>query len=415
MEQPLPFHDSLETRGADERERALFSALPGWLAQAQKSAPAFRSIYGQLDASRINSREALASLPVFRKSGLAELQKAAPPFGGLVAVSPGEVARLFTSPGAIYEPEGRRPDYWRVARALFAAGVRKGDIVHVSFSYHLTPAGSMVETAAHALGCAVIPGGTAPVEHQLAAMAHFGATVYGGTPSFLKVLLEKAAEGGLPLSTLKRASVSAEPFPPSLRAFFLERGVLGLQWYATADAGLIAYESEGGEGLILDESVILEIVRPGTGMPVAPGEVGEVVVTVLNPGYPLLRFGTGDLSAVLPGPSPCGRTNVRLRGWLGRADQRTKVKGLFVDPVQVAEVLRQHPEVRRARLLVSRAEELDRMTLRCEVDGTGAAGLAEAIGRTLREVTLLRGEVELVAPGTLSNDGKVVEDTRTYS
>jgi phenylacetate-CoA ligase len=273
----------------------------------------------------------------------------------------------------------------------------------------------MVETAAHALGCAVIPGGTAPVEHQLAAMVHFGATVYGGTPSFLKVLLEKSAESGANLSRLKRASVSAEPFPASLRALFAEHGILGLQWYATADAGLIAYESEGGEGLILDESVILEVVRPGTGTPVAEGEVGEVVVTVLNPDYPLLRFGTGDLSAVLPGISPCGRTNVRLRGWLGRADQRTKVKGLFVDPTQVAEVLRRQPEVKRARLVVTRADELDRMTLRCEVKNIGAAELAEAIGQTLREVTQLRGEVELVAAGTLPNDGKVVEDTRTVS
>jgi phenylacetate-CoA ligase len=325
------------------------------------------------------------------------------------------MARLFVSPGSIYEPEGRRKDYWRVARALFAAGVRGGDVVHVSFSYHLTPAASMVETGAHALGCPVIPGGTAPAEHQLAAMAYFGATVYGGTPSFLKVLLEKAAENGVSLSRLKRASVSAEPFPSSLRTLFAEHGILGLQWYATADAGLIAYESEGGEGLILDESVLLEIVRPGTPTPVADGEVGEVVVTVLNKDYPLLRFGTGDLSAILPGTSPCGRTNRRLRGWLGRADQRTKVKGLFVDPSQVADVLKRHPEVKRARLVVTRTDELDRMTLRCEVQDAGAAGLAEAIGRTLREVTQLRGEVELVATGSLPNDGQVVADTRTYS
>jgi phenylacetate-CoA ligase len=411
----VPFFDALETRGADERERDLFRALPGLVAHARKSAPAFRAVYGDVDPSSVNSRMALAALPVFRKGGLAELQKRSPPFGGLAAVSAREVARLFASPGAIYEPEGRRPDYWRIARALFAAGIRAQDVVHCSFSYHLTPAGSMVETAAHALGCAVIPGGTAPVEHQLAAMAHFGATAYGGTPSFLKVLLEKAAEGGVDVSKLKRASVSAEPFPASLRTLFAAHGVLGLQWYATADAGLIAYESEGGEGLILDESVILEIVRPGTNTPLPDAEVGEVVVTVLNNDYPLLRFGTGDLSAVLPGPSPCGRTNVRLRGWLGRADQRTKVKGLFVDPSQMAEVTRRHPEVKRARLVVTRADELDRMTLRCEVEGGGAAGLSEAIARTLREVTQLKGEVELLAPGTLPNDGKVVEDARTYS
>jgi phenylacetate-CoA ligase len=411
----VPYHDALETRSAEQRERDLFRALPGFVAYAQKSAPAFHATYGEVDATRLTSRQALAALPVLRKADLAELQKRAPPFGGLASLGAGDAARLFSSPGGIFEPEGRRPDYWRVARALFAAGVRPKDVVHCSFNYHLTPAGSMVETAAHALSCAVIPGGTAPVEHQLLAMAHFGATVYAGTPSFLKVLLEKAAEGGVDVSRLKRASVSAEPFPPSLRTLFASQGVLGLEWYATADAGLIAYESEGGEGLILDESVILEIVRPGTGTPIPETEVGEVVVTVLNKDYPLLRFGTGDLSAVLPGTSSCGRTNVRLRGWLGRADQRTKVKGLFVDPSQVAEVLRRHGEVKRARLVVTRADELDRMTLHCEVQPTAAGGLSEAIGRTLREVTQLKGNVELVAIGTLPNDGKVVEDTRTYS
>jgi phenylacetate-CoA ligase len=411
----MPFYDALERRDPEQRERELLLALPGHVAHARTRAPAFAALLGQTDPSAVTSRRALAALPVFRKSGLAEMQKAAPPFGGVAAIGAGEAARLFTSPGGIYEPEGRRPDYWRVARALFAAGFRKGDVVHVGFSFHLTPAGSMVETAAHALGCAVIPGGTAPTEHQVAALAHFGATGYGGTPSFLKVLLDRAAELGADTSRLKRASVAAEPFPTSLRTLFAERGVLALQWYGTADAGLVAYESEGGEGLILDESVILEVVRPGTGKPVPDGEVGEVLVTVLNPDYPLVRFSLGDLSAVLPGKSPCGRTNVRLRGWLGRADQRTKVKGLFVDPSQIAEVLKRHPEVTRARLVVTRADEHDRMTLRCEVARGGAAGLAEAVAGTLRELTQLRGEVELVAPGSLPNDGKVVEDTRTYT
>jgi phenylacetate-CoA ligase len=410
----LAHYDSLEVRDVDERERDLFRALPGLLAAAQAKAPAFHTLYGDVDAAKVTSRVALATLPVLRKSHLPHLQEANPPFGGLATVAAGEVARLFTSPGAIYEPESRRPDFWRVARALFAAGFRRGDIVHVGFSYHLTPAGSMVETAAHALGCAVIPGGTAPTEHQVAALAHFRATAYGGTPSFLKVLLERAATLGLDASSLKRASVAAEPFPASLRSLFTERGIVALQWYGTADLGLIAYESEGGEGLILDESVILEICRPGTGEPVPDGEVGEVVVTALNPDYPLFRFATGDLSAVQPGRSPCGRTNMRLRGWLGRADQRTKVKGLFVDPGQVAEVLKRHPTVRRARLVVTRAEEQDRMTLRCEVTGA-ASGLAEAIAGTLREVTQLSGEVELVAAGSLPNDGKVVEDTRSYN
>ena len=410
----MPFFDALESRSSEERERDLFHALPALLARASRLASSFQSVYGDIDAASITSRKALEALPVFRKSGLSELQKRVPPLGGLATVEVGDAARLFASPGAIYEPEGRRPDYWRVARALFAAGVRVGDVVHVSFSYHLTPAGSMVETAAHALGCAVIPAGTAPTEQQVAALSHFGATAYGGTPSFLKVLLEKADELGVDVSRLKRASVSAEPFPASLRTLFEGRGILGLQWYATADAGLIAYESEGGEGLILDESVILEIVRPGTGTPLPAGDVGEVVVTVLNPDYPLVRFGTGDLSAILVGESPCGRTNVRLRGWLGRADQRTKVKGLFVDPGQVAEVLRRHPEVLRARLVVTRALEVDAMTLRCEVAAAGAAGLAEALAQSLRDVTQLRGEVELRPRGTLPNDGKVVDDTRTY-
>ncbi|HMK72013.1 MAG TPA: AMP-binding protein [Myxococcaceae bacterium] len=411
----MPFYDALEGRDPEQRERALFAALPGHIAHARSRAAAFASLHAGVDPGSVTSRRALAALPVMRKSGLAEMQKAAPPFGGVAAIAAAEAARLFTSPGGIYEPEGRRPDYWRVARALFAAGFRKGDVVHVGFSFHLTPAGSMVETAAHALGCAVIPGGTAPTEHQVLALAHFGATAYGGTPSFLKVLLDRAAELGADTSRLKRASVAAEPFPASLRTFLAERGVLALQWYGTADAGLVAYESEGGEGLILDESVILEIVRPGTSDPVPDGEVGEVLVTVLNPDYPLLRFSLGDLSAVLPGKSPCGRTNVRLRGWLGRADQRTKVKGLFVDPSQIADLLRRHPEVVRARLVVTRADEQDRMTLRCEVAGGGAAGLAETVAATLRELTQLRGEVELVAPGSLPNDGKVVEDTRTYT
>ncbi len=411
----MAFYDALETRTADERERALFQALPTLLQRALDGAPAFKGLYGDFDPASITSRQALAALPVVRKSRLGELQKGSPPFGGLATLAAPQAARLFASPGPIYEPEGWRRDYWRVARALFAAGFRPGDVVHVSFSYHLTPAASLVETGAHALGCAVIPGGTAPVEQQLAALAHFSATAYGGTPSFLKVLLERADELGVDVTRLKRASVSAEPFPASLRALFAARGVLGLQWYATADAGLIAYESEGGEGLIVEESVLVEVVRPGTGVPVPAGEVGEVVVTVLNPDYPLLRFGTGDLSALLPGMSSCGRTNVRLRGWLGRADQRTKVKGLFVDPGQVADVLRRHPEVRRARLVVSRSDELDKMTLRCEVATSGAAGLAQALAQTLREMTQLKGEVELVPVGELPNDGKVVEDTRPLS
>jgi phenylacetate-CoA ligase len=359
----------------------------------------------------------LAQLPVTRKSALLELQKSARPFGGLAATGWGDAVRVFASPGPIYEPEGRRPDYWRLARALFAAGFRRGDLVHNCFAYHFTPAGSMLETGAHALGCTVFPAGTGQTEQQVQAMAELRPTCYVGTPSFLRIILEKADEMGIALPSLVKALVSAEPFPKSLCDALSARGIAGYQAYSSADLGCIAYETEARSGLVIDEGVIVEIVRPGTGDPVAAGEVGEVVVTTFNPDYPLLRFGTGDLSAVIPEStvtaSACGRTNVRLKGWLGRADQTTKVKGMFVHPPQVAEIIRRHQGILRARLIVDNPDGNDRMTLHCEARDA-APDLAAAVASTIREVTKLRGEVALREPGALPNDGKVIDDIRRY-
>ncbi|MCC6471448.1 MAG: AMP-binding protein [Alphaproteobacteria bacterium] len=404
------FYDALETRSADERERAQFEALPAQLRRA-KTAPGFARVLKDVDPDAVKDRAALARLPVTRKSSLIGAQKDAPPFAGLNATAPGDLQRIFMSPGPIFDPEGRRPDWWRLARALFAAGFRRGDVVHNCFSYHLTPAGSMLEMGAHALGCAVIPGGVGNTESQVQAIAGLKPQGYTGTPSFLKIILDKAKELGADVSSLKRALVSAEALPPALRAELDGRGVATLQCYASADLGLIAYESPAKEGMILDEGLILEILRPGTGDPVPPGEVGEVVVTSFNQDYPLVRFATGDLSAVLPGASPCGRTNTRIKGWMGRADQTTKVKGMFVHPEQVAEVLKRHPAVGRARLVVDRINDNDVMTLKCETAG-GDAALAAAVGETIQALCKLRGAVEFVAPGSLPNDGKVIEDVR---
>nr|HQV09316.1 AMP-binding protein [Thauera sp.] len=315
-------------------------------------------------------------------------------------------------PGPLYEPEGSRRDYWRMARALFAAGFRQGDLVHNTFSYHFTPAGSMMETAAHALGCTVFPAGVGQTEQQVAAIADLKPSAYTGTPSFLRIILDKADELGVKPSFTK-AFVSGEAFAPSQRDALAARGIQAFQAYATADLGLIAYESGAREGLVVDEGVLVEIVRPGTGDPLPPGEVGEVVVTSFNPDYPLIRFGTGDLSAELPGISPCGRTNMRIKGWMGRADQTTKVKGMFVHPGQIASVLQRHPEVLRGRLVVDNPELSDRMTLHCEVE-SGSDALAQALASSIRELTKLRGEVKFCARGSLANDGKVIDDTRKY-
>ena len=414
-----PFYDALETRLADEREAALMAALPKHLAHAKANASGWARILKGVDAPAVASRAALAKLPVTRKSDLAELQKAAPPLGGLNATPLEKLAKLFVSPGPVYDPEGQGSDWWRTARSLYAAGFRAGDLVLNGFSHHFTPAASMVEHGARAIGCTVIPGGIGQTEMQAATIRDLRASAFGGTPSFLKLIVEKADELKVDVSSLQKAIVGAEYLPPALRQAMGARGIRVMQLYATADLGLLAYESampDGtvNEGMILDEAMILEIVRPGSGDPVPAGEVGEVVVTSLNPDYPLIRFGTGDLSAVLPGASPCGRTNTRIKGWMGRADQTTKVRAMFVTPKQVQEVLRRHPEVLKARLVVSGETGNDQMTLRCEARER-PAGLAEAIVASIRDVTKLRGEVELVAPGNLPNDGKVIDDTRKYN
>jgi phenylacetate-CoA ligase len=412
------YYDELETRPPEAREGALMAALPAHIGHAKANAAGFARILRDIEPGDIKSRKSLAKLPVTRKSDLSLLQKEHPPLGGLNATPVEKLAKLFVSPGPIYDPEGRGGDWWRTARGLFAGGFRAGDLVINTFAYHFTPAGSMLESGLLALGCTVVPAGTGQTEMQVAALHDLRVRGYVGTPSFLKLIVEKADELKSDISTLKQAQVGAEYLPPALRQAMRGRGIAVTQMYGSADLGLIAYESamaDGtvNEGMILGEALILEIVRPGTGDPLADGEVGEVVITSFNRDYPLIRFGTGDLSAVLPGASPCGRTNVRLKGWMGRADQSTKVRAIFVTPGQVAEVLRRHPEVRRARLVVEGEAGGDRMTLKCEVESSPPS-LVEAIVGSIREVTKLRGDVELVAPGSLPNDGKVIEDQRKY-
>lgn len=415
-------YDALETRDHSVREAALLAALPGQVAHAKNSSTALGQILKHVNPAQVTSRQALADLPVIRKHELLERQQAERAriggdlFGGFSAVSFGaQMPRIFSSPGPIYEPEGDAKDYWRMARAIFAAGFRPGELIHNCFSYHFVPAGSMMESGAHALGCTVFAGGTGQTEQQVHTMAQLRPAGYIGTPSFLKIILTKAAEMGVALPSVKKAMFGGEAFPPSLRDWFAERGIAGYQCYATADLGLIAYETHAREGLVLDESVIVEIVRPGTGDPVAPGEVGEVVVTTLNPDYPLIRFGTGDLSAVLAGCCPSGRTNTRIKGWMGRADQTTKIRGMFVHPGQIADIVRRFPEVARARLVVTGEMANDAMTLMVETACGGPDALAAKIGEAIRDVTKLRGDVEFLLPGSLPNDGKVIEDARSYS
>ena len=403
-------YDALETRDPTERERDLAARLPAAIARAT-TAPGWAAQLAGIDPKAVGSRAALARLPVLRKSELLARQKENPPFGGFNATPPGKARRLLMSPGPIFEPEGAGADWWGCARACFAAGFRAGDIVHNSFAYHLTPGGFILESGAHALGCAVIPGGVGNTEQQLEAIAHLRPVGYMGTPDFLKILLDTAEKSGKNASSIRRALVSGAALPASLRQELAGRGVAVLQCYATAELGIIAYESFSQEGMILNENLILEIVRPGSGDPVPDGEVGEVVVTSFNPDYPMIRLATGDLSAVLPGVSPCGRTNVRIRGWMGRADQTTKVKGMFVRPEQVAEVGKRHAALGRLRLAVTREAEQDAMTLLAEC-AEPAAGLADEVAATLQSVTKLKGGVKLVAPGSLPNDGKVIADER---
>ena len=400
------FFDAHETEAPEARAARLYGQLPGLIALAQAKAPGL-ALTG-VDPATITDAAALASLPLIRKSDLIAAQAANLPFAGLVTRPAGQLKRVFASPGPIYDPEGERADWWRFARALYAAGFRAGEIVHNCFAYHFTPAGSMIETGAHALGCAVFPGGVGNTEQQVRAIADLQPAGYGGTPSFLKIILEKAAELGTPLPSLKKALVSGEALPPSLRDWFAARGVSVLQCYATADLGLIAYESAADAGMILDEQVIVEIVRPGTGNPVALGEVGEVVVTSFNPDYPLIRFATGDLSAFLPGQSACGRTGLRLKGWLGRADQTAKIKGMFVHPAQVAEVLKRHG-LTKGRLVIEKDGDFDLAILSVE---SGDAAVSGAVTESFQALCKLRATVLTVAPGSLPNDGKVIDDKR---
>lgn len=419
------YYDTRETQTHAAREQALFAHLPEALAHARAYAPAIARQLQGVDLQAVRGRADLAHIPVIRKSELLQLQlesrmrgphaepdTARRVFGGFAAIGWGRARRVFASPGPIYEPESARPDYWRFARALYAAGLREGELVYNCFSYHFTPAGSMMETAAHALGCTVFPGGVGQTEQQVRAMADLAPSAYTGTPSFLRIILEKADEMGVALPSLRHALFSGEAFPPSLRDWFRTRGIQGFQAYGSADLGMVAYETSARDGLVVDEDVILEIVQPGTSQALPDGEVGEVVVTTFNPDYPLLRFGTGDLSVVMAGSSPCGRTNTRIRGWMGRADQTTKVRGMFVHPEQVARILGRHPEVLRARMVVSGATGRDELVFKVEM--TAGATQTEPIAESVREFTKLRARVELVAPGSLPNDGKVIEDIRSY-
>ena len=413
--------DAFETRDPRERERELMARLPQLVARAQ-AAPGWGRILEGVDASRVNSREALAALPITRKAGLKALQQGAMPFGGLVTTPVGQLSRVYMSPGPIFDPEGRGQDWWRFARPMYAAGVRAGGLLQNCFSYHFTPAAFMVEGGAARIGCAVIPAGAGQTEMQVQAIADLRPDTYVGTPSFLRIIIEKAREMGADISSIQRALMGAEALPESLRSWFEQNGVPQVfQTYASADVGSMAYETATGgkrnPGMVLDEDILLEIVRPGSGEPVAPGDIGEVLITLFNADYPLLRFATGDMSALLVDapPSPCGRTNLRIKGWMGRADQTTKVRAMFVHPSQVANIARRHPGIVKARLVVSGSMANDVMTLHCEVQGAPEADMEQAIVNSIREVTKLRGEVRFVPPGSLAGDGLVIEDVRDYS
>ena len=407
----MPHLDALETRPHADRLADQLTRLSAQLQWAHDSSPAYRALLAGIDLAAVNTLAALATLPVTRKSALIAEQAAQPPFGGYAALATGAAARVFASPGPIYEPQGLGDDFWRLSRALYAAGFRAGDVVHNTFSYHFTPGGFMLDSGARALGCAVFPAGVGQTEQQVMAMRDIGATAYTGTPSFLKIILEKADSMGVPLPALRKALVTGEALPASLRDWFTARGIAVRQCYATADLGLIAYETEPNAGLIIDEGILLEIVTPGSGDPVAEGAVGEVLVTSFNTAYPLVRFATGDLSAFAVGSSACGRTNRRIKGWMGRADQTAKIKGMFVHPEQLHALTRRYPALGRVRLVVERVNDLDVMTLLAESNHDDAT-LAALVGESLRELTKLKGSVTLVAPTSLPNDAKVIDDRR---
>ena len=410
----MEYYDKLERRNPQERETALFSALPDHIESAKASAPGWATILAEIDPLEITSRESLATLPIIRKSELTAQQAEIPPFGGLSATKAGELSWVFCSPGPIFEPGRKGGDFWRMGRALHAAGFREGDLVHNTFAYHLTPAGHMMEAGAHACGCTVIPAGIGNTEQQLEVISKIKPTKYVGTPSFLRILLEKAESMSFDISSITHGAVGGEALPPSLRKYFQQKNIQVLQSYGTADIGLIAYESSVIDGMIVDEDIIVEIVRPGTGTPVPEGEVGEIVVTSLNPDYPLIRFATGDLSTLLTGLSPCGRTNFRIKGWMGRADQTTKVKGMFIHPKQIAQVAERHAEIRRARLVVGNRDHVDLMTLHCEVARISEE-LKNEIAKSLQAICKIKGKVILKQLESLQNDGKVIDDIRTYT
>ncbi len=409
-----PYMDDRETRSQEERAAEQWQTLRGTLAHAKGNSSYWGKVLRDIDPDSIQGPEDLARVPLTRKSDIPGMQAGNGPFGGMEAASMGSLARVFQSPGPIYEGGEDKPDYWRFGRAMWAAGIRPGQLVHNTFSYHLTPAGMMMDSGARAIGCAVFPGGVGNTEIQLDAIEQLRPQAYGGTPSFLKILLDKGDELGRDTSSFKYALMGGEPFSNSLRKELADRGIHALQSFGTAELGLVAYESEAVEGLITDEDVLVEVVRPGSGEPLPEGEVGEMVVTVLRAGaFPVIRFATGDMTAIMPGVSPCGRTAPRIRGWMGRADQRTKVKGMFVAPEQINQLMQRHPEIRRARLVVTRDNEQDRMTLMAECEVTDTA-FADKVVEGLQAVTKLRGQVQLVAPGELPNDGKVIADERTF-
>ena len=407
------YYDDLEIRSAEERQRDLIAKIRSQLIRAKSNTSAYAESLADFDCESFSSLDQLPNYPLTRKSKLMQLQKTNPPLGGFSPVAAEQIRYINVSPGPIYEACTHRPDFWRLARALYAADFRSGDLVHNSFSYHLTPAGMMLDSGCHALGCGVIPAGVGQTEMQVQTINDLKPNGYVGTPSFLKILLEKSDELGLDVSSIEKSLVSGEALPPPLRASFNERGISCLQSYATADLGVIAYETIADAGLVIDEGVYLEIVRPGSGDPVAQGEVGEVVVTCLNPDYPLIRFATGDMSAIMEGISECGRTNGRIKGWMGRADQTAKVRGMFIHPQQVHEIVKRYPEVVKARLVIDWVDQQDQMTLHCE-STSQQQSLVDSISQSIRDLCKVRGEVKLVQLGDIANDGIVIEDIRSY-
>jgi phenylacetate-CoA ligase len=407
------YFDELETRDPAQRQQQQIQAIAKQVSHARLNTQAYKVLFADIVPNKIVDAASFSQLPITRKSDLIELQKTNRPFGGYSAIATSQFDQVFASPGPIYEPGCSRHDYWRFARTLYAAGFRAGELIHNCFSYHFTPAGAMVESGARALGCSVMPAGVGQTELQVQTMSDLSPAGYVGTPSFLKIILDKASELNIDVSSVTKALVSGEALPPSIREHFLEQGIRVQQCYATADLGVIAYESSALQGLIIDEGVYLEIVKPGTGDLVAEGEVGEVVVTNLNPEYPLIRFATGDLSAIMPDQSPCGRSNQRIKGWMGRADQTAKIRGMFVHPEQIARVISRHKEITNARLIIDWIDQADQINLLCETQN-GDESLSIAIADSIRQICKLRGSVELVSPGSLPNDGKVIDDVRQY-